>query len=92
MLAYEKDTETLRIDLSNTQANLKESTLQFTHKSKEFATLKSELLTTQKCLTEAEQQVIFCPHHLVLIFLTGEGQDRCFFNVIVFPLVTYKIC
>lgn len=58
MSAYEKDKETTSIDLSNIKASFKESSIQFTHQSKELARLKSELIATQAALTNTEQQVL----------------------------------
>ena len=46
------------IDLSKIKASFKESSIQFTHQSKELAILKSELISTQTTLTNTEQQVL----------------------------------
>ena len=46
------------IDLSNIKTSFKESSMQFTHQSKELAILKSELISTQTTLTNTEQQVL----------------------------------
>jgi len=55
--SHEIESNRLRTELSTTQASLKESVLQFTQKTKELATLKSELLHSNEKHNELQHSL-----------------------------------